>query len=202
MVPFDFESSQLNFEFHWGRTRRPDISSAGEFDMATRNGSAVWEGTLKEGKGTVKLGSGAFEGPYSFASRFEEGTGTNPEELIGAAHAGCFSMALSAGLSKAGISPKRIATTAKVHLGQVEGGFAITLIELDTTAEVPGHRREDFSRTRRRSKEGLPGFESARGNRDQAAREAGELRSFLGKSPKDETAFLPTKNQEGYTVVT
>ncbi len=106
--------------------------------MATRNGSAVWEGTLREGKGTVRLGSGAFEGAYSFASRFEEGTGTNPEELIGAAHAGCFSMALSAGLSKAGLSPTRIATTAKVHFGPVEGGFAITLIELDTTAEVPG----------------------------------------------------------------
>jgi osmotically inducible protein OsmC len=112
--------------------------------MATRNGSAVWEGTLREGKGTVKLGSGAFEGPYSFSSRFEEGAGTNPEELIGAAHAGCFSMALSAGLSKAGISPGRIATTAKVHLGQVEGGFAITLIELDTTADVPGVDEETF----------------------------------------------------------
>lgn len=112
--------------------------------MATRNGSAVWEGTLREGKGTVKLGSGAFEGPYSFASRFEEGTGTNPEELIGAAHAGCFSMALAAGLSKAGISPKRIATTAKVHLGQVEGGFAITSIELNTTAEVPGIDEKTF----------------------------------------------------------
>ena len=112
--------------------------------MATRNGSAVWEGTLREGKGTVKLGSGAFEGSYSFASRFEEGTGTNPEELIGAAHAGCFSMALAAGLSKASISPKRIATTAKVHLGQVEGGFAITSIELDTTAEVPGVDEKTF----------------------------------------------------------
>ena len=112
--------------------------------MATRKGSAVWEGTLREGKGTVMLGSGAFEGPYSFASRFEEGTGTNPEELIGAAHAGCFSMALSAGLSKAGISPKRIETTAKVHLEQVEGGFAITLIELDTTADVPGIDEKTF----------------------------------------------------------
>src|ERR1700738_1023474 len=87
--------------------------------MATRTGSAVWDGTLKQGKGTMKLGSGAYEGAYSFSSRFEEGTGTNPEELIGAAEAGCFSMALSAGLSKAGISPKRIETTAKVHLGQV-----------------------------------------------------------------------------------
>jgi lipoyl-dependent peroxiredoxin len=112
--------------------------------MATRNGSAVWEGTLREGKGTVKLGSGAFEGPYSFASRFEDGAGTNPEELIGAAHAGCFSMALAAGLSKAGISPKRIATTAKVHLGQVDGGFKITLIELETTAEVPGVDEKTF----------------------------------------------------------
>ncbi len=73
--------------------------------MAARTGSAVWEGTLREGKGTVKLGSGAYEGPYSFASRFESGTGTNPEELIGAAHAGCFSMALAAGLTKAGFSP-------------------------------------------------------------------------------------------------
>jgi osmotically inducible protein OsmC len=106
--------------------------------MATRNGSAVWEGTLREGKGTVRLGSGAFEGPYSFASRFEEGTGTNPEELIGAAHAGCFSMALAAALTKAGFSPKRIATTAKVHLGQSGGGFKITLIELNTEAEIPG----------------------------------------------------------------
>ena len=77
--------------------------------MATRNGRAVWEGTLREGKGTVRLGSGAFEGPYSFASRFEEGQGTNPEELIGAAHAGCFSMALAAGLTKAGYSPNRVA---------------------------------------------------------------------------------------------
>lgn len=124
--------------------------------MATRNGSAVWEGTLREGKGTVKLGSGAFEGPYSFASRFEEGAGTNPEELIGAAHAGCFSMALSAGLSKAGISPKRITTTANVHLGQVEGGFAITLIELDTTADVPGVDEKTFLEHAEAAKKNCP----------------------------------------------
>jgi len=85
--------------------------------MPTRNGSAVWEGTLREGKGKVKLGSGAFEGAYSFTSRFEDGAGTNPEELIGAAHAGCFSMALSAGLSKAGISPKRIETNGEGSSG-------------------------------------------------------------------------------------
>ena len=128
----------------------------GEFCMATRNGSAVWEGTLREGKGTVKLGSGAFEGPYSFASRFEDGAGTNPEELIGAAHAGCFSMALAAGLSKAGISRKRIATTAKVHLGQVEGGFKITLIELETTAEVPGIDEKTFLEHAETAKKNCP----------------------------------------------
>ena len=105
--------------------------------MAKRKASAVWEGTLREGKGTVKLGSGAFEGQYSFASRFEEGTGTNPEELIGAAHAGCFSMALAAGLTKAGLKPTRISTTAQVSLEKVGEGFKITTIELETEAEVP-----------------------------------------------------------------
>ena len=104
--------------------------------MAT--GSAVWEGTLKEGKGTMKLGSGAFEGPYSFQSRFENGTGTNPEELIGAAEAGCFSMALALNLEKAGHPPKRIKTTAKVTLKVSDGVFKITTIELQTKANVPG----------------------------------------------------------------
>src|SRR6266436_8271852 len=106
--------------------------------MAKRTASAVWEGTLREGKGTVKLGSGAFEGAYSFASRFEEGKGTNPEELIGAAHAGCFSMALSAGLGRAGFTPKRIETSARVHLEKVGEAFRITRIELKTEAAVPG----------------------------------------------------------------
>ena len=106
--------------------------------MATRIGSAVWEGTLKEGKGTVKLGSGAFEGPYSFSSRFENGTGTNPEELIGAAEAGCYSMALSSNLEKAGHPAKRISTTAKVTIEAVGGGPKITRIELNTEADVPG----------------------------------------------------------------
>src|SRR4029434_2191581 len=106
--------------------------------MPARIGSAVWEGTLKEGKGTMKLGSGAFEGPYSFQSRFESGAGTNPEELIGAAHAGCFSMALSAGLTRAKLTPRRIHTTARVHLENVDGSFRITRIELDTEGDVPG----------------------------------------------------------------
>lgn len=112
--------------------------------MATRKASAIWEGTLKEGKGTVKLGSGAFEGAYSFASRFEEGTGTNPEELVGAAHAGCFSMALSAGLTKAGYTPRRISTTANVHLGKVGEAFKITSIELNTEADIPGIEEHAF----------------------------------------------------------
>src|SRR5947199_240983 len=104
--------------------------------MATRTGSAVWEGTLKEGKGKMKLGSGAFEGPYSFASRFENASGTNPEELIGAAEAGCFSMALSLNLEKAGHPPKNISTTAEVKLEPSGGGFKITSIDLKTEADV------------------------------------------------------------------
>ena len=106
--------------------------------MATRTGSAVWEGTLKQGKGTMKLGSGAFEGPYSFSSRFEEGKGTNPEELIGAAEAGCFSMALSFNLEKAGHPAKRVSTTATVKLESADSGFKITSINLKTEAHVPG----------------------------------------------------------------
>jgi osmotically inducible protein OsmC len=112
--------------------------------MAVRRANAVWNGNLTEGAGTVRLGSGAFEGRYSFTSRFEEGTGTNPEELLGAAHAGCFSMALAAGLAKSGHAPKRIATEAKVHLGKIEGGFAITRIDLTCEGEVPGIDLETF----------------------------------------------------------
>jgi len=103
--------------------------------MAVRTSSAEWKGTLREGAGTMKLGSGAFEGPFTFASRFESGAGTNPEELIGAAHAGCFSMFLSALLTKAGFAPTRISTTATVHLTE---GPTISLIELNSEADVPG----------------------------------------------------------------
>src|SRR6266540_1961473 len=106
--------------------------------MPARTATARWEGGLQQGKGTVRLGSGAFEGQYSFSSRFEEGTGTNPEELIGAAHAGCFSMALSAGLERGGHAPTSVDTTARVHLERAESGFRISRIELSTTAAVPG----------------------------------------------------------------
>src|SRR6187401_2077669 len=105
--------------------------------MPVRSAKAQWDGTLKEGKGTMSLGSGAFQGQYSFLSRFEQGAGTNPEELIGAAHAGCFSMALSAALGKEGFVPDRIHTAARVHLEKTGEGFSIPRIELTTEACVP-----------------------------------------------------------------
>jgi osmotically inducible protein OsmC len=106
--------------------------------MITRKSSAVWQGTLKGGAGTLELGSGAFKGQYSFTSRFENGTGTNPEELIGAAEAACYSMALSANLEKAGFPPQRISTTAKVNLDKGDAGFSVVSIELETEADVSG----------------------------------------------------------------
>jgi lipoyl-dependent peroxiredoxin len=121
--------------------------------MAIRTSSAEWKGTLKEGAGTMKLASGAYEGPYTFASRFEEGKGTNPEELLGAAHAGCFSMFLSALLTGAGFKPTRIATTATVHLTE---GPTISLIELMTRAEVPGLTEEDLQKHAEAAKKGCP----------------------------------------------
>lgn len=105
--------------------------------MMERKATAMWEGDLKGGKGKVKLGTGAFEGPYTFKSRFEGSGDTNPEELIGAAHAGCFSMALTAGLVKAGFEPKRVKTDAKVFLEKVNDIFNINKVELMTEAEVP-----------------------------------------------------------------
>jgi osmotically inducible protein OsmC len=124
--------------------------------MATRTGSAVWEGTLKQGSGTMKLGSGAFDGPYSFSSRFEEAKGTNPEELIAAAEAGCFSMALSANLEKAGHPAKRISTTATVKLEMVGGGPKITTIDVATEAEVPGIDETKFREVAEQTKETCP----------------------------------------------
>jgi osmotically inducible protein OsmC len=124
--------------------------------MITRTGNAVWEGTLKEGKGSVKLGSGAYEGAYSFSSRFENGKGTNPEELLGAAHAGCFSMALANGLAQAGHPPKRVNTTARVHLEKTGEGFKITSIDLDTEAEVPGIDEQTFLRQAETAKKNCP----------------------------------------------
>jgi osmotically inducible protein OsmC len=124
--------------------------------MAVRTSEAVWEGGLKDGKGRMKLGSGAYEGAYSFSSRFEEGTGTNPEELIAAAHAGCFSMALSAGLGKSGFTPRRVQTSAKVHLEKVGEGFKITRIELQSEADIPGIDKKVFMDHAEAAKKGCP----------------------------------------------
>jgi osmotically inducible protein OsmC len=124
--------------------------------MAVRSAEAEWKGNLREGQGTMKLGSGAYEGRYSFASRFESGTGTNPEELIGAAHAGCFSMALSAGLGRAGFTPTRIHTKAKVHLEKVGEGFGITRIELETEAQIPGIDAKTFQEHAEGAKKNCP----------------------------------------------
>jgi lipoyl-dependent peroxiredoxin len=124
--------------------------------MAVRTSEAEWQGNLAEGGGTMNLGSGAYQGRYSFKSRFESGTGTNPEELIAAAHAGCFSMALSHGLSQAGHTPKRVHTMAKVHLDKAEGGFAITRIELDSEAEVPGIDEATFRQQAEAAKTNCP----------------------------------------------
>ena len=121
--------------------------------MPIRTASAIWNGTLKEGQGRMKLGSGVFEGNFSFGTRFEEVPGTNPEELIGAAHAGCFSMFLSALLTKAGYVPTKIATNAKVYLGD---GPRITLIELETQAEVPNLDENTFQEKVKEAKENCP----------------------------------------------
>ena len=124
--------------------------------MPVRSASAVWEGTLREGRGEMKLGSGAVEGAYSFGTRFEETPGTNPEELIGAALAGCFSMAFSAGLEKAGYPATRIASDSKVHLEKKEEGFRVTRIDLVTEAEVPGISDDDLQQQAEGAKNGCP----------------------------------------------
>lgn len=121
--------------------------------MAIRTSFAEWKGTLREGSGTMKVGKTGYEGPFTFASRFESGPGTNPEELLGAAHAGCFSMFLSALLTKAGFKPLRISTTATVHLGD---GPTINLIELDTHAEVPNLTEVDLHKHAEEAKKGCP----------------------------------------------
>jgi osmotically inducible protein OsmC len=124
--------------------------------MPERKAEAVWEGDLRSGKGRIKLGSGAFEGGYSFATRFESQPGTNPEELIGAAHAGCFSMALASGLTKAGHAPRRIHTTASVQLEKVGEGFKITRIRLRTEAEVLGIDENAFRERAEDAKKNCP----------------------------------------------
>lgn len=124
--------------------------------MPVRTSEAHWTGGLKAGKGTMNLGSGAFKGSYSAGTRFEEEKGSNPEELIGAAHAGCFSMALSDLLEQAGHAPEKIDTTAKVHLDAQNGGFKITRIELNTMANVQGMNEAEFKKHAQAAKSNCP----------------------------------------------
>jgi len=124
--------------------------------MPTRKAEAEWKGDLKHGQGWFKTGSGSFEGTYSFGTRFEEDPGTNPEELIGAAHAGCFSMAFAGDLGKAGFNPVRIHTTEKVTVEKVGDGFTITKAQLHTEAEIPGIDEDAFQKIAHAAKEGCP----------------------------------------------
>ena len=121
--------------------------------MATRNAKATWQGNLKEGEGSMALGSGVWEGPFSFKTRFEDAQGTNPEELIGAAEAACFTMQLSATLSEAGHVPESVHTDAKVHIRNVDGAPTISQIDLVTRARVPGLDDETFQRTAQETKD-------------------------------------------------
>jgi len=124
--------------------------------MLVRKSTAVWEGGFRNGKGTMKIGAGVYEGKYSVASRFEQGPGTNPEELIGAAHAGCFSMALALVLEQAGFKPERIDTSARVSIDKVPEGYKITTVELETEGRVPGIDERTFREKAEAAKKGCP----------------------------------------------
>ena len=124
--------------------------------MPTRTANAHWDGDFKRGGGTVAVESGAFSGPYNFSGRFESGSGTNPEELLGAAHAACFAMALSVGLTQAGTPPESLDVEAKVTIDQVEGGFGITRIDLDLRGKVPGIDEAAFNEAAAGAKAGCP----------------------------------------------
>lgn len=124
--------------------------------MLTRHGQAHWEGGLRQGSGRIRLGNGAFDAPYSFSSRFEEQPGSNPEELIGAAHAACFSMALAGVLEKAGHAPARIDTSARVALRPESGGFMIGRVELTTEGKVPGLEEDAFRKAAEQAKRNCP----------------------------------------------
>jgi len=124
--------------------------------MATRTAEAQWNGTLREGSGSFKTGSGAVSGAYSFPTRFEDKPGTNPEELIAAAHAACFSMALSAGLGKAGHTPESVNTTATITFEKLEAGWRIVRVHLNTVGKVPGLDQEGFRKAAEGAKTGCP----------------------------------------------
>jgi lipoyl-dependent peroxiredoxin len=133
-----------------------DAGSKRRGTMTQRLSHAIWNGTLKDGNGTMLIGNAGFAVDYTFLSRFENGAGTNPEELIGAAHAGCFSMALSHQIEAAGFKPDKISTRATVHLGKSESGFSIDRIELDTEGQVPGISAEQFTQQAEAAKANCP----------------------------------------------
>jgi osmotically inducible protein OsmC len=124
--------------------------------MATRNATAVWNGELKNGNGEMRLGGGEIKGKYTYSSRFEEGPGTNPEELIGAALSGCFSMQLALELANAGHEPRRIETNARVRFEKGKEGFSITAIQLNTRGDVRGIKKHDFQEIANKAKENCP----------------------------------------------
>jgi osmotically inducible protein OsmC len=137
--------------------RRCTLYNGSQEELMKRQGSAEWQGDLKSGKGTVSSGSGVLQNTqYSFSTRFEEGKGTNPEELIAAAHAACFSMALSAQLGNAGVTPQSIKTTATVTLEKQEGGFVVTESHLDVVARIAGGDQAKFDQAAKNAKEGCP----------------------------------------------
>jgi lipoyl-dependent peroxiredoxin len=122
-----------------------------------KTASAKWKGGIKGGEGSISSGSGVLkDAPYGFNARFEDGPGTNPEELLGAAHAGCFSMALSLQLGEAGMVPQSIETTATVTLDKSDGGFSITAVHLDVRARIPGAEKQAFEKAANAAKEGCP----------------------------------------------
>ncbi|HEY8533401.1 MAG TPA: OsmC family protein [Micromonospora sp.] len=124
--------------------------------MPIRTASAEWRGNLTDGSGSIRTGKGGLQGSYSFRSRFEEGEGTNPEELVAAAHAGCFSMALSKGLSDAGFTPVSVNTTVELHLEKTDAGMTITRIDLNTVADVPEIEDARFQEIARNAKDNCP----------------------------------------------
>ena len=124
--------------------------------MPVRTAEAEWKGNLHEGQGRMKLGTGAYEGPFSFQSRMENGPGTNPEELIGAAHSGCFTMALSLILGEAGLTAERMETVAEVTLEKVDDGYAITSVHLTLKAKIPGADQTKFEELAGKAKAGCP----------------------------------------------
>ncbi|HCF56572.1 MAG TPA: peroxiredoxin [Myxococcales bacterium] len=150
--------------------------------MPTRTGEAIWRGSFKRGSGTVAVATGLLKADYSASSRFENGAGTNPEELLGAAHAGCFSMALALGLGEAGFVPNSIHTTARVSIERVGGGFRITRIVLSTEAEIPGIDESTFLQHAEAAKKGCPVSQALAATPIEL--EARLLQSQIGASPQ------------------